>query len=755
MSKSMRILGYFYYMGIIIALGLILPACQPSPTLLVGPSDTPRSTLAGILLEGDLQAFPSASIDLNGDWLFSTDPGNVGEEEGWTEPEFDDSDWLKVTVPHTWNVMQATSEYEGVAWYRKHFTIPEEVQDPHLRLQFDAVFYKAMVWLNSVYLGDHEGGYTPFEFPISEILDPDGENHLAVKVDNFRLQDRIPDDFFDWWHYGGIVRDVSIEATSQVYIDRQQIVALPHLTGWDEADQATITTRFYVSNVSSEIFEGTLKAQVIEGESGEAILEKPVSTEVSILPGEEIDVEIQVLIDKPKLWHFDHPHLYRLVTSLESEDGRVFHEKADVFGIRLVELKDARFYLNGEPVRLVGMTRHADSPEYGLAEPISIMAADYDDMKRLNMVLSRPVHYPQHEFILDYCDRNGILLSPEIPAWQIEAAHLGNPDVRAIAKQQLEEMILKDFNHPSIWAWSMANEIDSNTIQGHEYIKELIGVAKELDPTRPVGFASYRLFNSPALDATTFTDFVFMNEYAGSWHGTKSDLPRALDQIHELWPEKVVIISEFGLEAGWTADWWMGSPSQYDSEDYYYIAPETPPHSEEVYAQREQVILDQMDIFRRYPFVAGAIFWTYQDYRTETDFHMGIVDENRQKTPVWDMIRAQFSPVLIEDISLLTNSDDQLGFEIHVRSRGPVEEDMPVYTLRSYQLKWEILLQEGSEGWMEDVLSMPDLPPGTAWSGEFSWTDPGEDFLVKISILRPLGFAVYEGIYNSEGEKVP
>ena len=755
MFGLMRKMSQVICIGIVWLYALAQSGCTSAPTSIIDKTVTPSPTRETKQSEVRHQALPTTSLDLNGEWLFSTDPGNIGEEEGWTEPELDDSDWQKVTVPHTWNVMGTTSEYEGVAWYRKQFSLPEETQDAHLRLQFDAVFYKAVVWLNGVYLGEHEGGYTSFEFPISEILDPDGENHLAVKVDNFRLQDRIPDDFFDWWHYGGIVRDVSIQATSKVYIERQQIVAVPRLTGWDEADQAAITTKVYLSNVSSEVFGGTLNVQVVDDENGEAILEKPVSTEISISPGEEIDVEIQVLIDTPKLWHFDHPHLYGWVTTLESEDGRMIHQDTETFGIRLIELKEGFFTLNGEPVRLVGMTRHADSPEYGLAEPISIMAADYEDMKRLNMVLSRPVHYPQHEYILDYCDRNGILLSPEIPAWQIEATHLGNPEVRAIAKQQLEEMILKDANHPSIWAWSVANEIDSNTIQGHQYIQELMGLAKKLDPTRPVGFASYRLFNSQALDATAFTDFVFMNEYAGSWHGTKSDLPRALEQIHELWPEKVVIISEFGLEAGWTTDWWMGSPSQYDSEDYYYITPEALPHSEEVFAQREQVILDQMDIFRRYPFVAGAIFWTYQDYRSETDFHMGIVDENRVKTPVWDVIREQFSPVWIEDVSLLTNSDDQLGFEIQVRSRGPVEEDMPVYTLRSYQLKWEILLQEGSEAWMEDVLLMPDLPPGTAWSGEFSWIDPGEDFLVKISILRPLGFAVFEGIYNSEGEKVP
>jgi beta-galactosidase/beta-glucuronidase len=755
MSTARKDLGWILGLGILLCFVFINSGCHSSQTVTILASETPEITSETIQPEEYFQAFPSTSIDLNGEWQFSLDPADVGDRKGWAESDFDDSDWQAVIVPHTWNVMEAFSGYEGVAWYRKHLTLPETVQNAHLRLHFDAIFYKAMVWLNDVYLGEHEGGYTPFEFPISEFINPGGENILAVRVDNLRLPNRIPDDFFDWWHYGGIVRNVSIEATSPVFIDRLQIVAVPHLTGWDEAERATITTQAILVNSSSQVFEGALIAHVIDDTSGEPVLEKAANADVRILPGKQIKVQLEILMENPKLWHFDHPHLYRWVTLLESDGGCVFHEKTEIFGIRLVELKDARLYFNGEPVRLVGMTRHADSPEYGLAEPVSIMAADYSDMKRLNMVLSRPVHYPQHEFILDYCDRNGILLSPEIPAWQIEADHLADPEVRATAKQQLQEMILKDFNHPSIWAWSVANEIDSNTPQGHQYIQELMTLAKELDPARPVGFASYRLFDHPERDATDFTDFVFMNEYAGSWHGTKSDLPRALERIHELWPERVVLISEFGLEAGWTADWWMGSPSQYKTDDYYYIAPDTPPHSEEVYVQREKLILDQMDIFRSYPFVAGAIFWTYQDYRSETDFHMGIVDKNRQRTPVWDVIQDQFSPAWIEEISVFTNSDGQPGFEFQIRSRGPVEESMPAYTLRGYQLKCEILLQEGSKVWMEAFHLLPDLPPGTAWSGEFSWTDPGEDYLVKISILRPLGFSIFKGFYTPEGEVFP
>ena len=755
MSTFPRYLDGFIGLVIALSLALALSGCESPQSPVVIATETPVVKPEISQSEGNLQAFPSVSINLGGAWQFSIDPGDVGEEEGWADPYFDDSDWQIVSVPHTWNVMKAYSQYEGVAWYRKHLELPQAVKGAYFRLRFDSVFYRAMVWWNGVYLGQHQGGYTPFAFPISEVIDPEGLNVVAVRVDNLRLPDRIPDDFFDWWHYGGIVRDVTIEATSHIYIDHQQITAIPHLTGWNEADQATITTKYVLINTSSEVFEGFLRADVIDDANEESMIYASVEGKVELLPKSQIEVELRVLIDEPVLWHFDHPHLYRLVTTLGGKDDRVFHEVIETFGVRLIELKDNSFYVNGEPVRLVGMTRHADSPEYGLAEPVSVMAADYDDMKRLNTVLSRPVHYPQHDFILDYCDRNGILLSPEIPAWQIEAAHLGNPEVRETAKQQLQEMILAGFNHPSIWAWSVANEIDSDTTQGHQYIQELMGLAKELDPTRPVGFASYRLFGNQALDATASTDFVFMNEYAGSWHGTKSDLPQALEQIHELWPDKVVIISEFGLEAGWTADWWMGSPSQYNTDNYYYIAPDTPPHSEEVYIQREQLILDQMDVFREYPYVAGAIFWTYQDYRSETDFHMGIVDEDRQRTPVWDVIREQFSPLWIEEIHPLSGSNDPYGFGIQLRSRGPIDKDMPAYTLRGYKVHWEILLNEGREVFMEGILMMPDMRPGTVWSGELIWTDPGEDYLVHVKILRPLGFTVVERIYNREGEKVP
>jgi beta-glucuronidase len=185
------------------------------------------------------------------------------------------------------------------------------------------------------------------------------------------------------------------------------------------------------------------------------------------------------------------------VATLRATSGQALHTADETFGVRTIELRNARLYLNGELVRLVGLTRHADSPAHGLAEPVTAMAADFFDLKRLNAVLSRPTHYPPARHTVDYADHRGLLLIPEIPAWQLSAAQLADPRIRTLARQQLREMIQSHANHPSVWAWSVGNEFASDTPAGHAFVRELMAVAKALDPTRPVGFASNRLGDRP------------------------------------------------------------------------------------------------------------------------------------------------------------------------------------------------------------------------------------------------------------------
>jgi len=196
-------------------------------------------------------ALRPATVTLSGAWRFTVDPKGAGG-------------WERVTVPHTWNVMPAHRDYSGLAWYRRSFVLPESAKDAHVRLRFDAVFYSARVWLNGRELGRHEGGYTPFELDATAAAKP-GRNVVAVLVDNRRSFRRIPADLtptwsFDWWNYGGIVRDVSVLVTSRAYLAAQRIVAVPHLTGLDRADAASVTVAVTIANASREELRGTIAA---------------------------------------------------------------------------------------------------------------------------------------------------------------------------------------------------------------------------------------------------------------------------------------------------------------------------------------------------------------------------------------------------------------------------------------------------------------------------------------------------------------
>jgi beta-glucuronidase len=628
-----------------------------------------------------------------------------------------------------------------------------------LRLRFEAVFYLARVWLNGQYLGEHEGGYTPFEFDVSSIIEPGEENVIAVQVDNRRAHDRIPANLgptwsFDWWNYGGIIRDVSLEISSRAYIARQQVVSLPHLTGMDEADTATITTKLTIRNVSGQDLTGTLQASLFNDADGLSVLNDPVLAQVSVPAGGTAEVQMAATLDSPKLWHFDHPNLYRWSASLIAANGEVLDTNEVTIGIRSIELKGGYFYLNGEPVRLVGVDRHADYPGQGSAETMTAMAADYNDLKTLNEVFTRPVHYPQAESILDYADRHGILLIPEIPAWQLGQDQLSSQRMQDLEKQQLSEMIAEDFNHPSVWAWSIGNEFASNTPAGHDFVQEMIAYVKSLDPTRPVGFASDKLGSQPQADATALSDFVMMNEYFGTWHGTKQDLGPALDRIHQTWPDKTVIISEFGFTPHWNGTWGPAT-SSLNPDQYYFIPDGVPSDSEAADAVRQQLIGDQMPVFRSKPFVAGAIFWSYQNYRTPTNFKTGLVDAERNKRGSWELLRDQYAPALIDSVTFSPEADGKRIATVALHTRGPVDVDMPAYTLRGYTLHWMVTSDDGNTTFVEGDESIPVLAPGSQWSSQIAWTVPGAQYILTVSIVRPTGFSVTERSYDALGQLIP
>jgi hypothetical protein len=368
------------------------------------------------------------------------------------------------------------------------------------------------------------------------------------------------------------------------------------------------------------------------------------------------------------------------------------------------------------------------------------MARDYDDLKRLNMVFGRPVHYPQHEFILDFCDRNGVLLIPELPAWQLTAGQMADARMRQLAQAQLREMVAACYNHPSVWAWSVGNEMESDTVAGRAYVRDMIAYVKSLDPTRPVSFASYHLLvGRPWADATQFADFVMMNQYFGTWHGPKSALGVALETIHATWPEKPVIISEFGIASGWQT---VEGP-QVIEPDQYYFSGDQPLSVDCTDTLRQSLIVEQMDVFRGKPFVAGAIFWDYAG-------QMGVVDERRQCRGSWRVLRDEYSPIRIEALEFTSLS----SAEITLRARGPLEVDMPVYTLRGYRLRWMVTSPDKQIVSSQGEIPLPALPPAGAWSGEIAWQAPQGNAILTVSLVRPAGFAVLECSFDTQGKPI-
>jgi beta-galactosidase/beta-glucuronidase len=731
----------------------LLVSCGPTRAV---ESTTPREPIVTAL---PIVAISSLSLPLSGEWRFSIDRDQVGETQGWFVADYDDSSWKTVTVPHTWNVIPEYLDYEGLGWYRRAFTVPAGSESAHLRLHFEAVFYLAKVWLNGQYLGQHEGGYTPFEFDVRDIAKPGETNVFAVQVDNLRSTNRIPAELnpnwsFDWYNYGGITRDVSLEITSQAYIAKQQIVSTPHLIGMDEADLATVTAAITIYNSSAETLAGSIKADLLDDISGNTVLDSPVSAPVSIPADKSIEVKLTATLASPKLWHFDHPNLYRWSASLIGADGQILHKDEVTIGIRLVEMKNGYLYLNGEQVRLVGISRHEDYPGQGSAETVTAMAADYNDLKLLNEVLSRPVHYPQNQFILDYADRHGILLIPEVPAWQLSQQQMNSEQMQDLEKHQLSEMIAADVNHPSVFAWSIANEIESDTYAGKEFVKQMIAYVKSLDPTRPVGFASNRLYSNPQMDATSQSDFVMMNQYFGTWGGSKQGLSPELDMIHRTWPDKTIIISEFGFEPHWNQLW--GPPtSTLDANQYYFIPEGTPSDSESADVVRQQLITEQMAIYRSKPFVAGAIFWTYQDYRTRSNFIMGLVDSQRNHRGSWEVLLDEYSPVFIDTLTPSTSNDGQRVATVSLHTRGPIDLDMPVYTLRGYTLHWEVTLTDKKTMISQGDVSLPNLAPTTQWTGEIKFPIPSQEYSIELNIIRPTGFSVIERSFDASGAKLP
>jgi Glycosyl hydrolases family 2, TIM barrel domain/Glycosyl hydrolases family 2, sugar binding domain/Glycosyl hydrolases family 2 len=657
-----------------------------------------------------------AVVSLDGPWLFRTDPEKRGEARDWASPGAAKDGWDEVVVPSTWQVAEKTADYMGVAWYRREFHVPSAWRKKVVRVEFEAVFHTAEVFVNGKRAGEHIGkGYTAFTIDISGLVQLGGVNTIAVRVDNSFAQDMLPrGNSYDWTPDGGLTRPVHLIVTPQVYIERLWVDAVPDLA----AGTAELKVTAVVRNATAREAGVELDCLLREEASGAVLKFGGLFLEEAIPAGASREIRIAWdLDDVPvKLWHFDHPHVYVLEASI-SRRNTTIHKASTTFGVRKIEVRGTEFLLNGEPVRLAGVERMAGShPDFGMAEPEGWIAHDHDDLKELNCVFTR-VHWPQDRRVLDYCDRKGILIQLEVPTWGAATFDKLGGDLleklTANGLEQLREMIARDRNHPCIFSWGLCNEVDGQNPVAQAFVRRMLGEAKRLDPARLCSYASNSLQSTPERDVAGEMDFIEWNEYYETWYGGDPAMMREnLEAIHRAFPAKPIVISEYG----------------------YCACTAARPEDD---ARRARILETHNAVFRDYPWVGGFIFFDYNDYRT----HMGdkgegvfkqrvhgVVDVLGGRKPSFDVLRQEASPIG----SIEAQRKDGL-VQVVIRTR----KDLPAYTLRGYALRWTSY-GKGAIPLGRGEAPLPDLAPGDLCEQRF---DPEGMSAVLIEVVRPTGFS--------------
>ncbi len=668
------------------------------------------------------EVHPTQCLSLDGIWQFHLDPDQAGRKQDWQKPGGLDG-WAQVTVPHTWQTAADSAEYFGTAWYRRNFDVPQEWSGKTVRVEFEAVFHSAKVWVNGAAAGGHlRKGYTAFAFDISSLLRPNAENLLVVEVNNSFDQEMLPRGHSsDWSHDGGIYRPVRLLITPHVYIERVDVDAVPDLS----TRSAELNITMVIRNSGQRKFEGKIECEAMEESTGSSAMRHAEANAITIAAGETCTVHLQrTTIPDAKLWHFDRPNLYLLAVRLRGPGSN--HEYSTRFGVRTIEIKDGSFYFNGERVRLMGVERMAGSnPELGMAEPTSWIEHDHKDLKELNCVFTR-VHWPQDKRVLDYCDMHGILIQTEVPAWGYETFEgmkdEPTPAILENGLEQLREMIQRDRNHPSIFSWGLCNEVGGQNPPAYQFAKRMYEEAKKLDPRRLRSYASNSLQDNLGADASQLMDFVEWNEYYETWFkGTLDELRSHLAEIHHAFPGKPLVISEYGYCA-------CAADGLEDD------------------GRRIEILRNHTEIFRGTDFIGGVIFFCYNDYRTHVgDYGLGVmkqrihgaVDVLGGRKPSYFVLRNESSP-----IERLECRRDSSSFVVSLRTRNSI----PAYVLAGYKVRG-ILYGHGNIPMEQREVALPLLTPGQNASVmlRFKELNPVR---IEFDVIRPTGFSALKTVWR-------
>lgn len=544
------------------------------------------------------------SISLNGEWNYIVDvqeegyydyrmkPMNNGffinqkpsRPEDLIEYDFDKS--KSMTIPSDWNTKDnQLFFYEGTVWFKKSFTFHPKA-DKRSILYFGAVNYEAIVYVNGKRVGSHVGGFTAFNFDVTDVL-KDGENFVIVKVDNKRHKDNVPTQIFDWWNYGGITRDVLLVEVEPTYIEDYTVRLNPQNPKLIHFD-VRLNKAEANKTITLNIPELKVKAKVTTDEKGQA------SAEVKA---------------KPQLWSPASPKLYQVEIGQGSETIR------DEIGFRTITTRGKQILLNGQPIYLKGISIHEEKA-YGGGRANCTEDAHtlLSWAKELGCNFVRLAHYPHNEYTVREAERMGIMVWSEIPAyWTISWT---NPATYENAQRQLHDMIARDHNRANVIIWSIANETP-HSAERDSFLSRLAKYARTQDQTRLISMAmevtsASNYHNKLQDNMNEYVDVISFNEYIG-WYRDVND---AAKMTWEVPYNKPVIVSEFG---GGALAGYHGAKNQRWTEEF-----------------QENLYIENLRMLEKIDGLSGTTPWILKDFRSPRRVLSGIQDYYNRKGLVSD-----------------------------------------------------------------------------------------------------------------------
>ncbi|MDR7210689.1 glycoside hydrolase family 2 TIM barrel-domain containing protein [Flavobacterium piscis] len=555
---------------------------------------------------------------LNGEWQVILDPLGAGDwKQVWQEKKpqkktdfveysFDGGPMLK--VPGDFNSQLSELTYlEGIVWYKKVFNYKSD-EEKRLFLHFGAVNYLADVYLNGEKIGSHEGGFTPFQFEITDKV-KNGDNVVIVKVDNKRLNNGLPSAGYDWFNFGGITRDVNLIKTNKTFIEDYFIQlkkgSLNNVLGWVKLNGTSAKQK-----VTIKIPELNKVYKTKANDDGYARVE---------------------FASNFSLWSPQNPKLYKVI--IESETDVV----VDSIGFRSIEVQGSKILLNKKDVFLKAVNIHEENPYKGTrAQSKEDALILLNAAKELGCNLVRLAHYPHNENMVREAEKMGLMVWSELPIYQF--IQFSDSLLPKKMETMLKEMIRRDKNRSGVVVWSLSNETYPDIPNRNEALIELTQKCRVIDSTRLIT----HVINTQGYTNNSFnvwdplykhSDLVAINEYIGwyvPWQGKPSDV-----KWQFAFPDKPVFISEFGGEAIY------GSNDRPTDEAANWT---------EVY--QEQIYKDQIELFKTIPNLCGTSPWLLFDYKSLGRMNQvyqkgynrkGLLSEKGEKKKAWYIMNEYYN----------------------------------------------------------------------------------------------------------------